>query len=362
MKTDKKIINRNKEKPVQKYRFLIQSGFVLLNIWIGFEFYYFVTYLESGGGTSFFERPPGVEGYLPISSLMSLYYFFLTGEIHAAHPAGLFILLAIIIVSLTFGKAFCSWLCPFGFLSELIGDASEKMFNRKLRLPKFLDFPLRSLKYLLLGFFVYSIFFLMTAPALKSFLNSQYNLVSDVKMYYFFADISRFALIVITVLFVLSIFIRNFWCRYLCPYGALLGIASLLSPNKIKRNPISCIDCGLCTKACPSSIKVDKVITVISDECSTCLSCVDACPVADTLDVKSLITKKKFDKKKIAIAIVAVFMVVTGFGMLTGNWQNDISKEEYLILYEDINSYGHPRSTTEIKELNRESIKEIKYE
>ena len=106
----------------------------------------------------------------------------------------------------------------------------------------------------------------MNAVALRAFLDSPYNLVADIRMYYFFADISRFSLMVIGILFLMSLVIRNFWCRYLCPYGALLGIIGLLSLTKIKRNPSSCIDCGKCAKVCPSFIKVDKVHTVLPDE------------------------------------------------------------------------------------------------
>ena len=353
---------KNIEKPVQKYRFISQSVFALLCIWIGVEFYFFTSYLESGGTAGFYSRPAGAEGFLPISALMSLYYFFLTGEIHDAHPAGFFILLAIISISLVFGKSFCSWLCPVGFISELVGDFGEKiqkkLFKRKLKLPRFLDFPLRSLKYLLLAFFIYAIFISMTALSLKYFLDSPYNIMADVKMYHFFANISRFALIVIGVLFLLSIVIRNFWCRYLCPYGALLGIASLISPNKIKRDPVSCIDCGLCAKACPSNIKVDKKINVFSDECSTCLRCVDACPVADTLDVKSLITKKKISKTKVAIGIAIIYLIIISIGMLTGNWQSRTTKEEYLYYYKNLESLGHPRSVQDIETLNKKSEKE----
>ena len=165
---------------------------------------------------------------------MSFYLFITTGEIHSAHPAGFFIFLSIVLMSLTFGKSFCSWFCPIGFISELVGDFGEKIFKKRLKLPKWLDYPLRSLKYILLGFLAYSVIFLMSNLALKAFLDSPYNQVSDVKMYYFFANISQTALIVIGALFVLSIVIRNFWCRFLCPYGALLGIFSLLSPNKIQ--------------------------------------------------------------------------------------------------------------------------------
>ncbi|MCB9249638.1 MAG: 4Fe-4S binding protein [Ignavibacteriales bacterium] len=357
----KKIINKNLEKPIQKYRLYIQLFFVAIVLWIGVEFYLFTTFLESGGISKFYERPPGVEAFLPISSLMSMYYFLVSGEIHSAHPAGLFIFIAILGISFVFGKSFCSWVCPIGFISESLGDFGEKiqkkLFKKRIKMPKLLDYPLRSLKYLLLGFFVYSIFFTMTTVALKHFLDSSYNIISDVKMYYFFVNISRFALIVIAALFVLSIVFRNFWCRYLCPYGALLGFFSLLSPLKIKRNKESCIDCNLCAKACPSFIKVDKVSTVFSDECSTCMSCVDVCPVENTLELKPVLGKNRFPKKWIAAGILGIYFLILSVGIFSGNWQNKVSKEEYLELYKDINSIGHIRSSNDIDRLNQEALK-----
>ncbi len=352
-------IDKNQEKPVQKYRFYVQIFFVLVSIWIGIEFFSFVTWLETNGQAGSFYRPPGVEGFLPISSLMSVYYFLQTGVIHYAHPAGFFIFLGILIVSLVFGKSFCSWICPIGTISETIADFSEriqkKLFKRIFRIPKFLDIPLRGLKYLLLAFFVYSIFFLMTTEALKAFLDSPFNIMADVKMWYFFANISEFALIVIGILFLLSFLFRNFWCRYLCPYGALLGLASLLSPNKIKRNADSCIDCGLCAKACPSRIKVDKVNRVISDECSTCMSCVDACPVKDTLYLETVPVKKKFDKKYLAIGILGLYFLSLGLGVITGYWSNNIRKGDYIRYHKVLNQLGHPRSTKDIHKLNQEA-------
>jgi polyferredoxin len=184
----KKVI-RNREKGIQKIRFIVQLLFALLCIWIGVEFYHFIQFLETNGVATFSSRPPGVDGFLPISSFMSFYLFLVTEQIQSAHPAGFFIFFAIVLVSLVFGKAFCSWLCPVGFLSELLGDFGKKIFKKDLKLPKFLDYPLRSFKYLLLGFLFFSVFFLMSVTAVQAFLDSPYNLVSDIKMFYLFADI-----------------------------------------------------------------------------------------------------------------------------------------------------------------------------
>ncbi|MDD3732704.1 MAG: 4Fe-4S binding protein [candidate division Zixibacteria bacterium] len=352
-KIDRTRLKRNHDKPGQRYRFLIQSAFSLLCLWLGVEFYFFIRYLETNGASGWTYRPPGVEGFLPISSLMSLYHFFISGEIHPAHPAGLVILVAILLVSLLFGKAFCSWLCPVGFISELLGHISRVVFKRNLKLPGILDYPLRGIKYLLLGFFIYSIFFLMTPPALEAFLGSPYNLVADIKMYYFFAEISQTALLVIGGLLLLSLIFRNFWCRYLCPYGALLGILALLSPNRIKRNAPNCIDCGRCARVCPSFIKVDKVKTVISDECTTCLQCVEVCPVKETLEYQSLLTRRPFPVKKVALGVVLLFIVITGMGMVTGLWRNNITTDEYLHHQKYLKSYSHPTGTGEIMDYNQ---------
>ncbi|MEW6744704.1 MAG: 4Fe-4S binding protein [Planctomycetota bacterium] len=333
-------------------RRLVQGAFASLCLWIGVEFVIFVRCLESGGAGDPPLRPPGVEGFLPISSLMSLYHFVRSGEIHPVHPAGLFILIAILAISILFGKAFCSWLCPFGLLSEYLARLGRKIFGRSIDLPRWLDYPLRGLKYLLLAFFVWAIFVAMSPAALLQFLDSPYNQVADIKMYYFFARISSLAAAVIGVLLLLSIAIRGSWCRYLCPYGGLLGLLSLLSPHKIRRDAELCVDCDACTRACPARIEVARRLTVVSDECSTCLACVDACPVSRALELRLVGSRRTVSKKAVAAAAILVFVAVTGLAMITGHWQNAITSEQYLDHVKYLETYGHPRGAAEIDAMN----------
>jgi len=327
----------------QQLRFWIQIAFLLLCLWIGVEFILWYHY-HAGTGALYVQRPPGVEGFLPISALMSLWYFVLSGIIHPVHPAGPAILLAIILMSILVKKSFCSWLCPIGTLSESIGDFGKKIFGRTIRVWKWLDYPLRSLKYLMLGFLVYVVFFQMDQHSLKLFLDSPYNKVADVKMLLFFVEISRFSIVVIVLLLLFSVISRNFWCRYLCPYGALLAFVGLFSPFRITRDPDSCIDCAKCAKVCPNSIAVDRVHSVMSDECTSCMACVEACPVLDTLGMKAK-RRGRFEWKPVWVgaSIVGIFMLITGLAMLTGNWHSSVDEAEYSRRIMDIDNpiYQH---------------------
>jgi len=88
----------------QFLRSTVQLAFALLCIWIGIEFHLFVQWGQSGGTHPFVARPPGVEGFLPISALISLSYWIQTGVINAVHPSGLFIFVAIVAMGLLFKK------------------------------------------------------------------------------------------------------------------------------------------------------------------------------------------------------------------------------------------------------------------
>ena len=338
-----RILRRLKEDS-QFLRSTIQFTFIALCLWIGLEFYLFMRWEDSAGSLAFHPRPPGAEGFLPISALISFKYWIQTGIVNGIHPSGLFIFVAILAIGLLLKKAFCSWLCPVGTISESLWLLGRRLFGGNLRIPKWLDWLLRSVKYLLLLFFLVSVA-QMDAPGLKAFIESPYNKMADIKMYLFFANITTFALWTIVTLVVLSVVIRNFWCRYLCPYGALLGAVSILSPLKVTRNASTCIDCELCTKECPSGIAVHRAGRVWSDECTGCFACVEACPVKDTLDIRTRVTGSKVPSWAFGMLVAGVFVGITGLAMLAGHWRNTISQDEYLRRYQHIDSplYQHNR-------------------
>jgi polyferredoxin len=333
----KKLVRRAEPDWSQPLRRGVQILFVVLNACIAFEFWRFVRHFEAG--TPAAPRPAGVEGWLPIAGLMNLKYFFLTGRISPIHPAAMFLLVSFLLISIIFRKAFCGWLCPIGTLCEALWKLGRKVTGRNWTLPRPLDLVLRGLKYVLLGFFLYAVAGL-SAESIAAFLGSPYGLVADVKMLNFFRHLSGTAAVTLAVLAVLSVVYQNFWCRYLCPYGALTGIASLLSPTRIRREPDQCIDCARCARACPALLPVDKLMTVRSAECMSCLECVAACPAQGALQMS--IRKRTVPAWVLAVGIALVFGAVVGYAKWAGLWESHIPASLYNELVTRANEFVHP--------------------
>jgi polyferredoxin len=212
----KKLTRRACPDHSQVLRRTIQLAFLFLNVWLGVAFYFWVRRMETGAPGRIVVRPAGVEGWLPIAGLMNLKYWLTTGRVPASHPAALFLLVSFLAIAFLFRKAFCSWLCPVGTFSEYLWRAGRQIFGRSFQVPRWLDLPLRSLKYLLLGFFAWAIAN-MTPDAIQRFMHSPYGAVADVLRLNFFRDLGQTAAIVLGVLVIASVLVRNFWCRYLCP-------------------------------------------------------------------------------------------------------------------------------------------------
>ena len=335
-----KLVRRAQPDRSQLFRRSAQGLFAALNVVLCAQFLLFVRQIESGAPVPRWSRPPGVEGWLPIAGLMNLKYLLVTGEVPRIHPAALFLLLAFLGISFAFRKSFCSWLCPVGTLSEVLWKCGRKVLGKNWILPRWLDIPLRGVKYLLLLFFAYAVAG-MSAAAIQAFMASPYGLVADIKMLDFFRRLSTTAAITLVALAALSFFYQNFWCRYLCPYGALLGLASVFSPSKIRRVPEKCVDCGKCARACPALLPVDRLVQIRSSECTACLECVAACPAAGALDL-NFTRRRRVPAWAVAAGIAAMFLGIVAAAKGAGVWESRIPYEVYLHLLPVLGSLQHP--------------------
>jgi ferredoxin len=326
-----------------RLRLLVQVAFALGCVLLGVQFARF-TKAAAAGELPLPTRPPGVEAFLPISGMMGLLDWVHQGTLNRIHPAATMLFVIIVAVAFFARKSFCSWICPVGLLSESLARLGRRLFKRNFRPWKWADIPLRGLKYLILFFFVNAIV-RMSDASLQAFIESPYNKVADVKMGLFFVNLGVVGATVLIVLAALSVLVNGAWCRYLCPYGALLGLFARLSPLKVDRDAESCIDCGLCDKACMARLPVSALTAVSSVECTGCLDCVASCPVGGALQVKAA-RRWNLSLPAFALTVVLVFLGGYSAARVAGLWHSDLSDAEYSERIQNLDrpEYGHPGS------------------
>ncbi len=326
------------------FRRWVQLAVFLVTLAVGVQFAAYV-HQASGEGRVSVQRPPGVEAFLPIGALMGWKLFLTTGRWDEVHPAAMVILGFAAVISFGLRKSFCGWFCPVGTLSEWLWRAGRRSLGRNFILPPWADVPLRSLKYLLLGFFVWVIL-RMGEQAIAEFLQSPYYKASDVKMLHFFTRMSTLTAWVLVLLAAASVLVRNFWCRYLCPYGALMGLLAMFGPTRIYRNEKTCTGCGRCTRACPYHLAVDVKPSILSPECSGCMDCIESCPVQGALACRTTWPlRRRWTPLSMGAVIVLMFVCLVFTARITGHWQGRVDTAEMRILLKHIDApfMIHPR-------------------
>lgn len=316
------------DRYIQPLRILIQLFFLCLTIWLGFRFFQFVQYFRTNGATTYVARPDGVEAFLPISGLLGLSAWLKGMGINPIHPAALILFLTIIAISLLLRRSFCSFVCPIATISECSWKTGYKLLRLNLRAPAWLDWLLRATKYLLLAFFVYSILFAMPPAALQNFIWSDYHRMADVRLLDFFLHLTPFALGIIIFLLIASLLFKNPFCRYLCPYGALLGLLAMLFPLRVTRNSGRCVSCGVCNAVCPSYLDVMHKRSVASPECIGCWRCISHCRAEGALSMR-LFGRTAIPGVIFAILILLIFWGGRIVGIKTGHWKTSLDSAEY---------------------------------
>lgn len=267
------------------------------------------------------------EACCPFGGIQAIATFFNSGALACTMGGmqvvmGVMLVLSVILVS----KLFCSHVCPVGTLSEGLGRIGKRLKIKKIELKGFADYATRALKYMLL----FVVFYL----TLKS------NDLFCKKFDPFFAAVTLFGQDVSTwmagsaigLLVGGGIFFRQFWCRYLCPLGAIstafkyfyvflvfAAIAVILSLTgvnidlvyvlialtlvaysleiigmrrnagmqllRITRSEEVCVDCGLCDKKCPQGIRVSSMKVVDHPDCNLCTECIGNCPDEEAITI-----------------------------------------------------------------------------
>ncbi len=221
---------------------------------------------------------PGATGACPIGSLQAV----VGGK---KHQVSFYILGFLMLFGLLLGRFICGFLCPFGWIQDLI----YKIKIKKRKIPKKIDSILRYLKYVVL---------LVMVILLPMFLTNKYGIASPYFCEYIcpagtlgagipltilneslrasigFLFVWKISILVIIL--VASILVYRPFCKYLCPLGAFYALFNKISLYQMHVNHSKCISCGACIKQC--KMQVDVLKNINSTECIRCGECKAVCP------------------------------------------------------------------------------------
>ncbi len=268
------------------------------------------THVKSSGSG----RWAGVDFLCPFGGLETLFSL-LTGDgfLRRTAASGVILLVGMLVMAVVYRRSFCGTLCPLGALQGIFGAAGRRLFGRRLTVPRTVDRVARYLKYAILLFFL-----VWTWQAAELVLRPYDPWVA-------WAHLTSpelltslgIGLAVLIVSLVGSLVYDRFFCKYLCPAGALLGLLSKVSFLNIRRDADACIDCGRCDQACMMNIEVATADVVTSSECISCSECVNVCPVPGALKV-SAPGGSRAGALVATGAVVALMVAIVGATTLTG--------------------------------------------
>ena len=186
----------------------------------------------------------------------------LTDPAYAIPPLVIVFFFLPLAMALVAGRVFCGGVCPLGGIQDLV-------LLRPVQVPRRLDKALGAIKYVYL---VVAIWFAVQPAAERDFIICRFDpfvgffrLAGDGGILLFGAG-----------LLVLGLFVGRAYCRYLCPYGALLAIFARFSWKGVSITPDRELDCGLCVESCP--LGAIEQMRAVRSSCLFCARCYASCP------------------------------------------------------------------------------------
>jgi len=198
---------------------------------------------------------------------------------------------AAIILTIIFGRFFCGWVCPFGAIHHFVGFLGnrKKSLSQKVRLNRYRK--AQSIKYFILILFLAMAAFPSIAATLQTGLldpiplvtrsfnlllvplaDRVFGLTSATDRFY---EGAWFILMIFFAAILLNLVIPRFYCRFICPLGALFAVIGRFAVWRIGKKQNECINCKLCEHSCEGGCEPAGNIKI--SECVLCLNCLSDC-------------------------------------------------------------------------------------
>lgn len=204
----------------------------------------------------------------------------------AALAAPLLILAVVLLVTALWGRVFCGWLCAFGALGDLLGALARKLHIPQLPRSAKVDRALRWVKYAVLTFVAVAVWALALPVDASWSPWSAFGMLTSWNPAVMRTALASVGGVLLLGIVLASLFVERFFCRYLCPLGAVLAPVSKRRLFRVERRTAGCTGCAACTRACPMNVAVHAGDAAGSGECIGCLRCTGVCH-ADCLDAKA---------------------------------------------------------------------------
>lgn len=239
------------------------------------------TLSENGLGLPFLPSVT-LHAICPFGGIETLYKLITQGTlIQKVRESSLVLTVIVLALAILFGPVFCGWVCPLGTVQEWVGKIGRRIFKSKRYnhfVPPRLDRILRYLRYGVLAWVLYIT--ITSGKLLFQNYDPFYALFN-----FWTGEVAPMALLLLGLTLGLSLFVERPWCKYACPFGAVLGLTNLFRIFTIRRIANTCRADGACAIRCPMNIPVMEKQVVRDHQCITCLECTSegCCPVKRTV-------------------------------------------------------------------------------
>ena len=212
------------------------------------------------------------------SSMGSIYTALISGSFTIAEYGGqIALLLGAIIITIIWGRFFCGFICSFGAFQDLMRAIGKRIFKDH-RIPEKADRILKYLKFVILSFIILGVWTLGIMNDIVWSPWTVFGYYSDITVFGSMAYLFSLGGALLLLIMIGSMFTERFFCRYLCPLGAVFTLFGRIRLFKLRKKDGSCGNCRLCTSKCSMSIPVSEKECVASGECINCMKCSALCP------------------------------------------------------------------------------------